>query len=266
MKKFLAWCVHFYTALGLVAAGGIAVAIYDGTPDSFRMAFLLMLVATIIDATDGTLARLVKVKEVLPKFDGRRLDDLIDFQTYTSLPLLLIWRADLLPPGPGLLAAVAAAGQCLRLLPGLGQDGGRLLPGLSVVLEHRGLLSLCAQAAADAVGRLAGDLRPADLCAGPLSVSDPPRPAQSLGQCAGRAVVRLLAGIIVYLPDQEEVDPPSGTIRLLTLVSLIYPVLYLATSWIITIRIVMRVLSKKNTAMSTDAKVELEAESALESS
>src|SRR5437762_3256853 len=58
-----------------------------------------MFIATVIDATDGTLARLVNVKQVLPGFDGRRLDDLIDFQTYTSLPLLLIWRAELLPPG-----------------------------------------------------------------------------------------------------------------------------------------------------------------------
>src|SRR5262245_8057004 len=98
-RRFLAWCVHFYTALGLVAAGGIAVAIFDGRPAAMRLAFLLMMVATLIDATDGTLARWVKVKEVLPGFDGRRLDDLVDFQTYTSLPLLLIWRAGLLPEG-----------------------------------------------------------------------------------------------------------------------------------------------------------------------
>jgi phosphatidylcholine synthase len=99
MRVFLAWCVHAYTALGLLAAGGMAVCILDGRPAAFRTAFLLMFVATVIDATDGTLARLVKVKEVLPGFDGRRLDDLIDFQTYTSLPLLLIWHARLLPPG-----------------------------------------------------------------------------------------------------------------------------------------------------------------------
>jgi phosphatidylcholine synthase len=37
------------------------------------------------------------VKEVIPEFDGRRLDDIIDYQTYTSLPLLLVWRAELLP-------------------------------------------------------------------------------------------------------------------------------------------------------------------------
>ena len=29
-----------------------------------------------------------------------KLDDLIDFLTFTSLPLALVWRADLLPPTP----------------------------------------------------------------------------------------------------------------------------------------------------------------------
>ena len=56
-----------------------------------------MMVATAIDATDGWLARRARVKDVLPGFDGRALDDLIDFHTYASLPLLLLWRADVLP-------------------------------------------------------------------------------------------------------------------------------------------------------------------------
>lgn len=98
-RKLLAWCVHFYTALGLLLAGLIAVLIVEGHDASFRGAFLLMLIAVLVDATDGTLARLVRVKEVLPGFDGRRLDDIIDFQTYTSLPLLLVWRAGLVPAG-----------------------------------------------------------------------------------------------------------------------------------------------------------------------
>src|SRR5262245_30854958 len=97
VRKLLAWCVHFYTATGLIAAAGMLVAILHGTPESFRTAFILMIVATLVDATDGFLARLVRVKEVLPGFDGRRLDDLIDFQTYVSLPLLLLWRAQVLP-------------------------------------------------------------------------------------------------------------------------------------------------------------------------
>src|SRR5438876_9517824 len=82
-RPLLAWCVHAYTALGLVAAAAMAVLIVQGELASFRWVFVLMLVATLIDATDGTLARRARVKEVLPGFDGRRLDDLIDFLTYT---------------------------------------------------------------------------------------------------------------------------------------------------------------------------------------
>src|SRR4051812_1268765 len=97
--RSLAWGVHLYTALGAVAAAGMLVLLVRGGAASFRGTFLLMLVATIIDATDGTLARRVRVKEVLPGFDGRRLDDLVDWLTYTCLPLMLIWRAEILPPG-----------------------------------------------------------------------------------------------------------------------------------------------------------------------
>jgi phosphatidylcholine synthase len=102
LQRLLAWAVHGYTALGLVAAAGIAwllVGSGEPTPAAFRAAFGLMLLATLIDATDGTLARAVRIKEVLPGFDGRRLDDLVDFLTYTTLPLFLIWRARLLPAG-----------------------------------------------------------------------------------------------------------------------------------------------------------------------
>jgi len=93
----LAWLVHTFTALGLIAAAGIAVLIVRGGAESFRWAFVLMMVATVIDAVDGSFARKVRVKEVLPQFDGRVLDDLIDFQTYTALPLLLLWRAGIFP-------------------------------------------------------------------------------------------------------------------------------------------------------------------------
>jgi phosphatidylcholine synthase len=99
LRQVLAWAVHLYTGLGLVAGAGIALLIVRGGPASFRAAFALMIAATLIDATDGALARAAGVKKVLPGFDGRRLDDIIDFLTYTCLPLLLIWRAELLPDG-----------------------------------------------------------------------------------------------------------------------------------------------------------------------
>jgi phosphatidylcholine synthase len=96
-RKVFAWLVHLYTALGLVCAAGIVVLIVHGGDNAFRAAFLLMMVATAIDATDGWLARKARVKEVLPHFDGTALDNLIDFHTYTSLPLLLLWRAGIVP-------------------------------------------------------------------------------------------------------------------------------------------------------------------------
>lgn len=108
MKQIvLAWAVHAFTALGLVAAAAMAVLIVDGSDQSFYRAFWLMIAATAIDAVDGPLARYARVGEVLPGFDGRRLDDLIDFLNYTCLPLLFIWRA-----------GVVAGGQsCWLLLP-----------------------------------------------------------------------------------------------------------------------------------------------------
>jgi phosphatidylcholine synthase len=99
VQKALAWAAHAYTATGLVCAAWIAVLLVRGGPGAFRQAFVLMLVATLVDATDGTFARRVHVKTVLPGFDGRKLDDIIDFLTYTFLPIGLVWRAQLLPPG-----------------------------------------------------------------------------------------------------------------------------------------------------------------------
>lgn len=95
VQRIAAWGVHLYTASGLALAAGIAVLIVQGDPESFYWAFGLMWLATFIDATDGVLARRLKVKERVPEFDGRRLDDLTDFLTYTFLPLLLVWRAGL---------------------------------------------------------------------------------------------------------------------------------------------------------------------------
>ena len=99
MKTLFAWFAHFYTSLGFVCAAGIVVLVVRGDDVSFRMAFGLMMVATAIDATDGWLARAARVHEVLPSFDGSALDNLIDFHTYTTLPLFLLWRAGTLPDG-----------------------------------------------------------------------------------------------------------------------------------------------------------------------
>ncbi len=96
-ETLVAWLAHAYTALGLVCAAAIFGLLVEGGDGAFRLAFVVMVVATLIDATDGWIARRARVGEVLPGFDGRRLDDLVDFQTYTCLPLALLWRAGLFP-------------------------------------------------------------------------------------------------------------------------------------------------------------------------
>ena len=83
--------------MGLVIAGAIAHLLVGDHPERFRFAFLLMGLAVAIDSTDGWLARRARVKEVLPEFDGRRLDDIVDFLNYTFLPLLLVYQARVLP-------------------------------------------------------------------------------------------------------------------------------------------------------------------------
>ena len=55
-----------------------------------------MSLAVAIDATDGTFARAVRVKELIPWFDGDRLEDVIDYANYVIVPCLFLLRANLL--------------------------------------------------------------------------------------------------------------------------------------------------------------------------
>ena len=103
-RRLFAWTVHGYTATGAVAAFAMTIAIFNG---NYRMAFLLMVAATAIDATDGVLARLARVKQTTPNFDGARLDDIVDYLTFVFVPALLLYQAGLLPAGWGVVVAAA---------------------------------------------------------------------------------------------------------------------------------------------------------------
>jgi phosphatidylcholine synthase len=94
VSLFLAWLVHLYTALGAVVAFFAVICIEQGR---FQEAFWLMSLAVAIDATDGTFARAVRVKELIPWFDGDRLEDVIDYANYVIVPCLFLLRANLLP-------------------------------------------------------------------------------------------------------------------------------------------------------------------------
>ena len=103
LQRAAAWSVHAYTALGAVCGFGSLLASVER---DYRTAFLWLVAATVIDATDGVLARAAAVKEHTPSFDGARLDDIVDYLTYVVAPVFLLYQAGSLPAGWG--AAVGA--------------------------------------------------------------------------------------------------------------------------------------------------------------
>jgi len=102
LRKALAWGVHAVTASGAFFGFLSLLAIERG---DFRQAFLWMAVTLIIDAVDGALARVVGVGQVLPRFEGFIVDCIVDYFTYVILPVLLLYRAELLAPAAALPGA-----------------------------------------------------------------------------------------------------------------------------------------------------------------
>ena len=99
-----AWLVHAYTASGAVFA---LLALAAATRGSARAAFGWLLLATVVDSTDGVLARLADVRTYAPAFDGARLDDLVDYLTFVFLPAFIVYQWQMVPPGWGLVVASA---------------------------------------------------------------------------------------------------------------------------------------------------------------
>ena len=85
--RIAGWFVHLYTGAGAVLAFAGAWGVVHGYD---RVAFGAMFAATIVDSTDGALARRFDVKRVLPDIDGARIDDIVDYITFVFLPMLLL--------------------------------------------------------------------------------------------------------------------------------------------------------------------------------
>ena len=83
------WLVHFYTATGLIAAFLAFRALLDGNA---RTVFLWLGLALFIDATDGPLARRWEVSRWIPTFNGRKLDDIVDYINYTLIPMIFAYQ------------------------------------------------------------------------------------------------------------------------------------------------------------------------------
>ncbi len=93
-RQLAAWGVHLYTASGAIVG---MFALYAAAEGRIRDAFGLLVVTMLIDATDGMLARRVRVREALPGFDGGMVDNVVDVFTFVWIPVFIMWSQQLLP-------------------------------------------------------------------------------------------------------------------------------------------------------------------------
>jgi phosphatidylcholine synthase len=96
-----AFLVHVFTASGAALA---LVALMMAVERRWDMMFLCLGVALIIDGVDGTMARRLRVADLLPRWSGDVLDLVVDFLTYVFVPAYAIVTSGLLP-GPLALPA-----------------------------------------------------------------------------------------------------------------------------------------------------------------
>ena len=93
MEKLIVWGVHLLTASGAALAFLAAVAAARG---AWQLVFLCLGIAFIVDGVDGPLARLARVKDRLPWFDGASLDFVIDYTTYVFIPAIVLANGGLI--------------------------------------------------------------------------------------------------------------------------------------------------------------------------
>ena len=89
-----AFAVHVFTACGAACA---VLALMAAVAGEWPKMFLWLGIALIIDGVDGTLARQLRVAEVLPRWSGDMLDFVVDFTTYVFVPAYAMATGGLLP-------------------------------------------------------------------------------------------------------------------------------------------------------------------------
>ncbi len=88
-----AFLVHCYTASTMIVLLVATSFLLNG---QLTEALFTMLLTIVIDATDGSLARRYKVKQYAPEYDGRTMDDIIDYVSYVFLPVVFLIKAGML--------------------------------------------------------------------------------------------------------------------------------------------------------------------------
>ena len=101
LTRTFAFAVHVLTALGAALA---FAALTSAVAHRWSELFVYLGFALIVDGVDGTIARYVRVAEVLPRWSGDVLDLVVDFVTYVFVPAYAIAASGILPAPVGIVA------------------------------------------------------------------------------------------------------------------------------------------------------------------
>lgn len=97
--------VHLWTLTGLAFAAFALKATVEG---EFNLAARLLIGVLLVDLTDGTLARFLKVKQRMPLISGETIDYIHDLVGLTFVPMFFFWKTGLFLEPFGFPLVVAA--------------------------------------------------------------------------------------------------------------------------------------------------------------
>jgi phosphatidylcholine synthase len=89
-----AFAIHIFTASGAALA---LIALILASEQQWAAMFFCLGFAVLIDGLDGPLARMFRVRELLPRWSGETLDLVVDFTSYVFVPAYAIATGELLP-------------------------------------------------------------------------------------------------------------------------------------------------------------------------
>jgi len=106
LKKWSAYTVHLFTGSGIAIGMWALITIHH---QHLQLALWLLAITAVIDSVDGTLARKFNTKKLAAKIDGNLLDNIIDYVTWTVLPLFWGYVALNIPVWVIALSALSSA-------------------------------------------------------------------------------------------------------------------------------------------------------------
>jgi len=99
-----AFGVHLFTASGAALA---LLALIAAVEQQWSLMFVWLGLALLVDGIDGTLARLLHVQTLAPRWSGDILDLVVDILTYVFIPAYAVAAGGIFPDAVGLALGLA---------------------------------------------------------------------------------------------------------------------------------------------------------------